>query len=99
MSKKIWIEIETTKNTTTTVSLRGFMDKDVFDAIINETYTKKWLKLDDVSWTETENEIYRILGNDSGKYHDFTGELFIQTHTIIMIYLLGSGGEALICDS
>lgn len=98
LSEKIWVEIETTKKTTVSVSsFRGLIDKDVFDAIINETYTKKWIKLDAVFWNENEYVqeddllvINRILGDDMGKYHDFTGEMFIQTDTIVVIYLLNS---------
>ena len=107
MSERIWVEIETHKQTTGISMYRGSIDKADFEAILNETYTKKWVKLEWVFWNESEfvqdyfeNDqhiedrlvtLNTLLGEGPGQYEHHTGEMYVQADTIVVIYLLQDG--------
>lgn len=97
--ERVWVEIETHKNTQNTVStFRGTLARHDLDALLNETYTKKWVTLHSVYWNEKEicDEqgvlvINAVLGSEVGQYAHHTGEMHIIASSIVLIYHLHGG--------
>jgi hypothetical protein len=89
-----WVELETSNGTNQTRTFRGKIEHEVFNAIINGSYTKEFLKLSHTYWfshviPETGQPFYRKHGEKNyPEYFDFSGIMYHRVKDIVSICLL-----------
>ena len=92
MDTQIWVDIETTKSTDGLWTLKGQIQKTVFDGVISNQLTKGYIKLEKVYWTSSTYDEY---GNPQGeklteygghgKLKDYLGDMYLKVEHIVSV--------------
>ncbi len=92
MEQYIWVEFESNKSTDGIWTIKGQIQKSVFDGIVSNQLTKGYVKLDRVYWVSTQYDDYGDPDGQKltkyggeGKHKDYRGDIYLKVEHIISV--------------